>query len=40
MLILLVFFVFSGLKNADAVLQDWVPTEYDGKGELYALGMD
>jgi len=39
-LALFVFIVFSGLNNADAVIQGWVPPEDYGEGDSFEMGME
>tara|TARA_Y100001968_G_scaffold175948_1_gene161281 strand:+ start:203 stop:448 length:246 start_codon:yes stop_codon:yes gene_type:complete len=38
-LILFVFIVFSGLNNAEAVIQGWVPPEDYGEADSYEMGI-
>ena len=38
-LVLFVFIVFSGLNNAEAVIQGWVPPEDYGEADLYEIGI-
>jgi len=39
-LVLFVFFFFSGLNSAEAVIQGWVPPEDYGEGDSYEMGME
>jgi len=39
-LVLIVFILFSGLNNADAVIQGWVPPEDYGEGDSYEMGIE
>ena len=39
-LVLFLFIVFSGLNNAEAVIQGWVPPEDYGEGDSYEMGME
>ena len=38
-LVLFVFIVFSGLNNAEAVIQGWVPPEDYGEADSYEMGI-
>ena len=39
-LVLFVFFFFSGLNKADAVIQGWVPPEDYAEGDSFDIGSE
>ena len=39
-LVLFVFIVFTGLNNADAVIQGWVPPEDYGEGDSNEMALE
>ena len=39
-LALFLFIVFSGLNNADAVIQGWVPPEDYGEGDSFEMDIE
>ena len=39
-LVLLVFIVFSGLNNAEAVIQGWIPPEDYGEADSFEIGKE